>query len=432
MKNIQIITDSSADLSKEIVEKYGIDVVPFYVSFSEETYLKEGEEISQKDFYDQLVSSEANPKTACPSIDDYYTRFEKAVKENLSVICFTLSQKFSGSFQSAVNAKNMILEDYANAKVEVIDSLSATGGQGLLVLECCKMAENNLDFEEVCQRSKILATTSGILFTVDDLKFLQRGGRIGKASALAGKLLNIKPLIKLDDGELLPEGKVRGRKKAILEIEHGISKKIKNVKEFSFAKLSFFENESPDDLRLDENANYIKLNIGATIGAHTGPTAIGIAYIRNYNDDFVDKLVVKEEKQAIKENKKIGCIGFEPLLITISNKNKEYFYNKYVQELNLKKLKTYKFYGGTIFAIKAELLKCLQHKYYDTDFINNQNTKFPAICYAIEDLLGYIVEAQDHIFYDLHPIQGFIIKLFSHKSIAPYIIPIINKFFFKK
>ena len=149
MKNIQIITDSSADLSKEIVEKYGIDVVPFYVSFSEETYLKEGEEISQKDFYDQLVSSEANPKTACPSIDDYYTRFEKAVKENLSVICFTLSQKFSGSFQSAVNAKNMILEDYANAKVEVIDSLSATGGQGLLVLECCKMAENNLDFEEV-------------------------------------------------------------------------------------------------------------------------------------------------------------------------------------------------------------------------------------------------------------------------------------------
>ena len=76
-------------------------------------------------------------------------------------------------------------------------------------------------------------------------------------------------------------------------------------KEFSFAKLSFFENESPDDLRLDENANYIKLNIGATIGAHTGPTAIGIAYIRNYNDDFVDKLVVKEEKQAIKENKKI-------------------------------------------------------------------------------------------------------------------------------
>lgn len=305
MKNIQIITDSSADLSKELVEKYGIDVVPFYVSFSEETYLKEGEEIPQKDFYDQLVSSEANPKTACPSIDDYYTRFEKSVKENLSVICFTLSQKFSGSFQSAVNAKNMILEDYANAKVEIVDSLSATGGQGLLVLECCKMAENNLDFEEICQRSKIIATTSGILFTVDDLKFLQRGGRIGKASALAGKLLNIKPLIKLDDGELLPEGKVRGRKKAILEIEHGISKKIKNVKEFSFAKLSFFENESPDDLRLDENANYIKLNIGATIGAHTGPTAIGIAYIRNYNDDFVDKLVVKEEKQAIKENKKI-------------------------------------------------------------------------------------------------------------------------------
>ena len=85
MKNIQIITDSSADLSKELVEKYGIDVVPFYVSFSEETYLKEGEEISQKDFYDQLVSSEANPKTACPSIDDYYTRFEKAVKENAAV-----------------------------------------------------------------------------------------------------------------------------------------------------------------------------------------------------------------------------------------------------------------------------------------------------------------------------------------------------------
>ncbi len=158
---------------------------------------------------------------------------------------------------------------------------------------------------------------------------------------------------------------------------------------------------------------------------------------KNLWRDFMLTSILSEKNiplviKSFKENKKIGCIGFEPLLITISNKNKEYFYNKYVQELNLKKLKTYKFYGGTIFAIKAELLKCLQHKYYDTDFINNQNTKFPAICYAIEDLLGYIVEAQDHIFYDLHPIQGFIIKLFSHKSIAPYIIPIINKFFFKK
>ena len=158
---------------------------------------------------------------------------------------------------------------------------------------------------------------------------------------------------------------------------------------------------------------------------------------KNLWRDFMLTSILSEKNiplviKSLKENKKIGCIGFEPLLITISNKNKEYFYNKYVQELNLKKLKTYKFYGGTIFAIKAELLKCLQHKYYDTDFINNQNTKFPAICYAIEDLLGYIVEAQDHIFYDLHPIQGFIIKLFSHKSIAPYIIPIINKFFFKK
>ncbi len=305
MKNIQVITDSAADLSKELTEKHNIDVVPFYVSFDGTSYLKEREELSQEDFYAQLISSEANPKTACPSIDDYYSHFEKAVKNNMSVICFTLSQKFSGSFQSAINAKNMILEDYANAKVEIIDSLSATGGQALLVLECCKMIEKNIDFEEICQKSKVLATTGGILFTVDDLKFLQRGGRIGKASALAGKLLNIKPLIKLDDGELLPEGKTRGRKKAIFEIEHSIAKKIKNVNEFSFAKLSFSENENPDSLRLDENADYIQLDIGATIGAHTGPTAIGIAYIRNYNDDFVDKLVVKEEKQAIKENKKI-------------------------------------------------------------------------------------------------------------------------------
>ena len=90
--------------------------MPFYVSFSEETYLKEGEEISQKDFYDQLVSSEANPKQLVHLLMIITLRFEKAVKENLSVICFTLSQKFSGSFQSAVNAKNMILEDYAKCE----------------------------------------------------------------------------------------------------------------------------------------------------------------------------------------------------------------------------------------------------------------------------------------------------------------------------
>lgn len=325
MKNIQIITDSSCDLSNELIEKYSINVVPFYVSFDGENYLKEGSELSQKIFYENLILLNANPKTACPSIDDYFQIFNKAIENNMPVICFTISQKLSGSYQSAINAKNMILDDYPNAEIEIIDSLSATGGQGLLVLECCKMSENGYEFDEICQRCKILSETSGVLFTVDDLKFLERGGRIGKASALAGKILNIKPIIKLDEGELLPVGKVRGRKKAILEIENGINKKIKNPKEFSFAKLSFHENSDAEELRLDENANFIKINIGATIGSHTGPTATGIAYIRNYNDDYVDKLILKEEKQTLKENKKIEKI--EKKIEKLENK-KAYIINK--------------------------------------------------------------------------------------------------------
>ena len=153
--------------------------------------------------------------------------------------------------------------------------------------------------------------------------------------------------------------------------------------------------------------------------------------------DFLLNAILSENNIPIlikkfKENKKIGCIGFEPLLMKISDNSIDFLYEKCAQNLGLKKLNNYKFYCGTIFAMRPKLLECLQYKYNSSDFLNKDNHKFPTMCYLTENILGYLVEAQGYEFYDLHPIQSFIIKFFSLKSLSFFFIPIINKFFFKK
>lgn len=289
MSKIVLISDSSCDLPLTCMNKYEIEIVPFYVSFDTEKYYKEIEELSIEDFYKRLRSEKIFPKTSLPSINDYYERFKTHIEAGNSIICVTLSNHFSGSYNSAVNARELILENYPNAQIEIINSLNATGGQGAFVLEIGRMIMDGLNYTTIVETALKIRDTARIFFFVETLDYLEHGGRIGKAAALLGTMLNVKPIIYLQNGLLFPSGKVRGTKKAIAKILETTKEHVgEHANDYHYL-IAHADNT--------EYANIIKEGIekslgitisddfcfiGTTIGVNTGPDVAGICLIRKY------------------------------------------------------------------------------------------------------------------------------------------------------
>ncbi len=291
MASYKIISDSSCDLSEEYCAQNDIGKVPFYISFDQEKYLKEGAELKNDDFYKKLRDEHAIPKTSLPSVQDYIDIFKPSLKEGMDVVCICISSKFSGSSVSALNAKSVLLEVYKDRKIEIIDSCQATAGQGLLVIEAIKMRDAGVDFDTLVKTMYKMIEGTRLVFTVDSLEYLEKGGRVGKASALASSILNIKPIIILNDGELLPVAKCHGRKKSISEISKYINKYIElDINKYNFSSLnSECVNEALELQKVVTEKYGIKFdippfNVGVTIGSHTGMGAVGIAFVPKYTN----------------------------------------------------------------------------------------------------------------------------------------------------
>ena len=287
MSEIVLLSDSSCDLPSSCLDQYHIEIIPYYVSFDYEHYYKEIIELSISDFYQRLRAEKIFPKTSLPSINDYYEHFKPHIEAGKSVICVTLSSHFSGSYNAAVNARELILENYPNAQIEIINSLNATGGQGVLVLEIGRMIQNGLDFETILNVIPKLKETARIFFFVETLDYLEHGGRIGKASALLGTMLNVKPLIYLQDGLLFPNGKVRGTKKAlakILEISKEYVGDEADKYQYLIAHADNIEYATVAKAGLEAELGVSTLAdfcfIGTTIGVYTGPDVVGVCLIR--------------------------------------------------------------------------------------------------------------------------------------------------------
>ncbi|MDR1688667.1 MAG: DegV family protein [Clostridiales bacterium] len=289
MSGIKIISDSSCDLTPELVSKYNISVVPFLVSFNGEKYFRENIDITNTEFYKTMRTTDVFPKTSLPTIATYAEEFKKYTSQGSDVICFNLTSKFSGSHQSAVNAASAVNEEIGETKVYVVDSIQATCAQGAIVMEAAKMRDAGFTAAQIYEKINKLKETCIMYITVDSLIYLQRGGRVGKANALAGTLLNIKPIIVLKDGELVPLGKVRGRKKALNELAENIKKDVGgNMEDYEFFLANADESEEAEAFAESFEKEYgIKLSypimdVGVTIGAHIGPTAVGFGYIKKY------------------------------------------------------------------------------------------------------------------------------------------------------
>ena len=214
-----IVSDSSCDLSAQYTEQEQITIASFYVSFDGEKYLREGKDIAVTDFYREMADNQGcYPKTSMPSVQDYIDAFLPFVKKGMPVLCICLTKKFSGSMQSAINAKEELMEDYPQAEIYVMDSQLVTAIQGLFVQEAVRLRNQGLSLEEAVKALEKIRNSGHIFFTTKDLKYLEHGGRIGKAASLAGSVLNIKPLLQYYDGELGPTELCRGRKKSLLKV----------------------------------------------------------------------------------------------------------------------------------------------------------------------------------------------------------------------
>lgn len=292
MRNFQIFSDSSCDIPNELIDKYKICVIPYYVTFDQENYFKEHEEISNDTFY-QKLATRVFPKTSLPSVQDYMNAFQKAIDAGKDVLCFCLTAKFSGSYQSAVNAKSMLEEDHPDAKIIIIDSIQATAGEGLVVLQAAYMQEAGYSLEQLVEKIEEIKSTARIMFTVDSLEHLQKGGRIGKVTSLAGTMLNLKPMIVLKEAELMPYSNVRGRKKALEKIIAMVVEYFQENHEsyedydFCMANATTLEETRMVQEKLEaligRDLTLPVFQIGVTIGTYTGPGALGICFIKKYN-----------------------------------------------------------------------------------------------------------------------------------------------------
>lgn len=294
--SFQIISDGSCDLGAERAEKLNLRVVPFSVTFDGEHYQKEIEELEVREFYQMMVDHpDQFPKTSLPSVQEFADVFEEYAKEGTDILCLCITTKFSGSYNSARNAAELVRESYPQARIEVVDTRVNTVLQGVVAMEAVRMRDAGMSLTAVLARLEQIIPSGRILFTVGNYEYLVHGGRIGKLLSTMVGGLGIRPLIVLKEGEIFPGGIARGRRKSVAKIitamrEHfkktgenpddyqvviGYGYDLEEAKEFRVELLKALQEISHiDDVEIYQ--------IGATIGAHTGPYPLGIGLLRRY------------------------------------------------------------------------------------------------------------------------------------------------------
>lgn len=295
----QIITDSSWDMEEKKARELHVDVIPFFIAKDGEHYQKEVVELPVRELYQYMVDHPGvYPRTAQPAIEEYLNRFERYAAEGKDIICCTVNQSFSGSFNAAALAKEMTLEKYPDVKIEIVDTMQATLMQGLIVQELalCQMA--GVAFDKAVAIVQKIKHTAKIFFTVSGLDYLIHGGRVGKLAGTAANVLNLCPMITLAKGELASAGLARGRKQARKKALQMLIDHIKahgdDPDRYTYIVGYGYDIDEGDIMHdmlmenLDKNWKSFcpeveKAQIGATIGVHTGPYPIGFGIVERWN-----------------------------------------------------------------------------------------------------------------------------------------------------
>lgn len=280
-ENTAIVLDSTSDFPDAAERFPNMRVVPLYVNFGAESF-RDHVDIDSRSFYQRLKEAQTLPTTSQPTPQDFVDAFEQLAGYE-RIYTLQLSAKLSGTFQSAVAAA----ADIGGERIRVVDTETASLAMGLLALSIQRRLARGTSDDEVEALIERFKQDNGVVFTVATLEYLQKGGRIGRAQALAGTLLNVKPILSVDDGVVHPIGRVRGRQKALEEFARVFTSSTENVPGLRVAIAHADAPEWIDVLTaLVSKARplaEIELveNLGAVVGTHAGPGAVGFFWFQD-------------------------------------------------------------------------------------------------------------------------------------------------------
>ena len=275
---VQVVTDSTSDISPEEAAELGVRVVPALVAFGDDVF-RDRVDITPSEFYERLMSAREFPKTSQPSVEAFATVYREVAAEGNDIASIHVSSKLSGTLNSAsIASETSELE----TRVELLDSYTAGVGLRAVVEAAAERAREGAPLEEVTAAARSVMDRSHVIVTLDTLEYLQKGGRIGRANAFLGTALRIKPIIHIDGGEVAPFDRVRTRSKAVKRIEEVV------LEDKTLEQL--FVIYSTDDASarklIDDVSRHLPhtridvIQTGPTVGAYLGPNALGICTVR--------------------------------------------------------------------------------------------------------------------------------------------------------
>lgn len=276
---VQILTDSTGYINKEVIEKLNIKEIALNVVFGDESFKET--EIGNTDFY-KMMNEKGIPTSSQPAVGELQEVMKSVVSSGDDLLCVFISSGLSGTYSTANMVRGMVLEEYPNAKIEVIDSQSTGMQLGYAAIVAARAVEEGKTLEEVKMITEENIKRSRFIFLPDNLTYLKKGGRIGGASALIGSILKIIPVLTVVDGKVLILAKVRTKRNAVNTM---IERLDKDIQEFGLGEIVVHHIDCYDEAvelagRIKEKMN-IEVgicDIGPVVGMHVGPGAIGVAY----------------------------------------------------------------------------------------------------------------------------------------------------------
>lgn len=288
MRDFIISTESNSDMPKAFLEENGVLVIPHYYTVEEEMY-GDGKELSISEFYDAMRSGKkAGTMASNPAV--ILEKFEEAAKNGKDILHISFSSELSCGCQNIMNGANEIMEKYPDMTIQVVDTLSASLAEGLMMQMALDLKQEGKSITEIAEKLRAHVQNLCVQFTVDDLDFLYRGGRLSKTSAVLGSVIQIKPILYVNpEGKLVALGKTRGRKKSIAALVDNMEERLGSYKDKQIF-IGIIHGDCEDDAKylqslVQERFGYEHIliqPIGPSIGAHSGPGALGIVFLGDH------------------------------------------------------------------------------------------------------------------------------------------------------
>src|SRR5690625_2352415 len=280
--NVKILTDSACDLTQQYFDKYSIEMVPLTVHLEDNEY-RDSIDISPKEVYDAMREG-ASTKTSQVSLQTFEEIFTRYAEANQPLVYLAFSSELSGTYQTAQMMLQTVKEKYPDAPLHIVDTKCASIGFGLVVLRAAKLAQEGATAEEIIAMANYHANHMEHIFTVDDLEYLYRGGRVSRTTAFVGSLLNIKPILHVEAGKLVPLERIRGSKRLLQRMVD-----IMEERGTDFSNQTIGISHGDDLATAEKLADMIKETfnvediiiemVGSVIGAHSGPGTIALFFL---------------------------------------------------------------------------------------------------------------------------------------------------------